>query len=80
MNQEYLSSYLCSTQLPPTKKPPLGKLSNSGLEMDDFYPITFFSGQEKLFQVSSGKQNRLIVSEARERRDVTGDLGGNYVQ
>ena len=40
--------------------------------MDDFYPITFFSGQEKLFQVSSGKQNRLIASEA---GDVTGALG-----
>ena len=42
--------------------------------MDDFYPITFFSGQGagKTIQVSSGKQNRLILSEA---GDVTGALG-----
>ena len=42
--------------------------------MDDFYPITFFSGQRagKTMQVTSGKQNRLIEGEA---GDVTRDLG-----
>ena len=45
--------------------------------MDDFYPITFFLCAGKTIQVSSGKQNRLIVSEAGA---VTRSLWGQLEQ